>query len=183
MLWPRWDSSQPRRGPTNAHEASNSAVDDRNPHLSGGFIQHAPEGLGPVACDRLHPSDPSPVRRGFVTSGFRWESCVDLRFCRRFICVTTDHYRSSRDPAAGRVLPPRPDVRVGDLRSVAGRSAQRFGRAATPEEVDLAGGRGAARSGAMDLRRSPPKPSRWHHAPPASETLRSSRSGAAAAPD
>jgi hypothetical protein len=38
-----------------------------------------------------------------VTSGFAWESCLDLRFCHRLVCVITGQYRSSRGPAAAQV--------------------------------------------------------------------------------
>lgn len=38
-----------------------------------------------------------------MTSGFTWESVVDLRFCHRLVCVTTGQYQLSRGPAAAQV--------------------------------------------------------------------------------
>ena len=38
-----------------------------------------------------------------MTSGFTWESFVELGFWRRLACVITGRYRSSRGPAAAQV--------------------------------------------------------------------------------
>ncbi len=38
-----------------------------------------------------------------MTSAFAPESCVDLGFCHRLVCVITGQYRSSRGPAAAQV--------------------------------------------------------------------------------